>query len=117
MTKAGLARALSSTHQTVSKWEDGTVPGGEMLAKVADLLDVSGHWLLTGTGPMERPGAVMDMARVERVAALAERGRVLRAIRATLDGIAHGELARAVQEVTEGLPPPPAAAGRKRREG
>lgn len=38
--KAALWRALDSTHQTVSKWENGAVPGGDLLAKLPEILDV-----------------------------------------------------------------------------
>lgn len=85
--KAALWRALDSTHQTVSKWEVGAVPGGDLLAKLPEILKVSGHWLLTGEGPIEPPGEVPDAGRLQRVAAAAERGAILRVLRGALDSL------------------------------
>ena len=41
---------------TGSAWLRDSIPGGRALLRLPHILGVSGHWLLTGDGPM-RPGA------------------------------------------------------------
>lgn len=50
ITKAEIARRLGITAQSVQKYETGGRPDLENLKKLADLLQVSADWLLTGRG-------------------------------------------------------------------
>jgi transcriptional regulator with XRE-family HTH domain len=45
-TQDDVARACNLSQPAVSKWLKGTVPGGEQLARLADLFGVSADWLL-----------------------------------------------------------------------
>ena len=55
LDQSGLARALGVRDATVSDWfKKGSKPSGAVLMKMPDVLDVDGHWLLTGQGEMVR---------------------------------------------------------------
>ena len=57
MTQAELSRRTGAASPTVNEWfKSEAIPDGVMLARIAEALDVNGHWLLTGEGPMARPG-------------------------------------------------------------
>lgn len=54
MSQADLARELGVGVATVSEWfTRGRVPSGEVILRLPDALEVSGHWLLTGRGPRD----------------------------------------------------------------
>lgn len=54
MTLAAVAEAAGvGSPSPVHAWENGQVPSSDNLARVCLALGVSGHWLLTGEGPME----------------------------------------------------------------
>lgn len=64
LSQSALAEALGTAQSTVQNWvAQGKPPGGAHLAKIPGLLNVSGHWLLTGKGPMGAPGATPDLER------------------------------------------------------
>lgn len=51
LSQAGVARAFKLTREAVSQWESGdTAPTLDRFEELADLLGVSGEWLLTGRG-------------------------------------------------------------------
>lgn len=53
MNQSELARALKSQPHRVGAWvNDGVIPSSKHLMRLPELLGVSGHWLLTGDGPM-----------------------------------------------------------------
>jgi transcriptional regulator with XRE-family HTH domain len=112
-TLADLARDLGVPHATVLKWSGGSVPGGDLLAKLPKALGVSGHWLLTGEGPADAPGAREDLSRARRVAAAEERGRILSAMREAIERIEGPDGLAAVQDVTADLQKRPSRADRK----
>lgn len=58
ITKNELARRIGAAGPTVIEWfTQGALPDGEKLARLPEALEVNGHWLLTGDGPMLPPGA------------------------------------------------------------
>jgi len=58
ITKAELARLLAKSPSAISEWwTKQAMPEGETILRLPEALGVSGHWLLTGEGPMERPRA------------------------------------------------------------
>nr|PZN59215.1 MAG: hypothetical protein DIU58_18270 [Sphaerobacter thermophilus] len=58
ITKAELARRLAKSPSAISEWwTKQAMPEGETILRLPEALSVSGHWLLTGEGPMERPRA------------------------------------------------------------
>jgi transcriptional regulator with XRE-family HTH domain len=50
-TAPEVARALDLSRQTVYDWQKGKIPGLDTLVRIADLGNVSLHWLVTGEGP------------------------------------------------------------------
>lgn len=51
ISQAELARSLGVGQATVSEWfTRGRVPNGHVLLRLPEVLDVNGHWLLTGEG-------------------------------------------------------------------
>lgn len=116
-TIADLAKALGVPHATALKWRTGSVPGGDLLAKLPEVLGVSGHWLLTGEGPIEPPGVPVEwealrraVAAEEREAVLAAFGEVADAIRERAVAIATGQADPVVEEGVAGGPLRPAVA-------
>lgn len=54
MSQADLARDLGVGVATVSEWfTRGRVPNGDVMLRLPNTLEVSGHWLLTGEGPRD----------------------------------------------------------------
>jgi len=57
MSQADLARELGVGVATVSEWfTRGRVPNGDVMLRLPRVLDVNGHWLLTGDGPSDLDG-------------------------------------------------------------
>ncbi len=53
LSQAALATILGVSSSTVSDWFAGRyLPRAEILMVLPDILDVSGHWLLTGRGQL-----------------------------------------------------------------
>jgi len=50
LTAAGLAGQLDTLEQTIDDWESGFPIPRDKLTKLADALEVSAHWILTGRG-------------------------------------------------------------------
>jgi transcriptional regulator with XRE-family HTH domain len=50
LSQDSLAKAAGVNQTTLSRWERGEVPIAESLRAIADTLDVSIDWLLTGEG-------------------------------------------------------------------
>ena len=66
-----IAKRLGVREATVSDWMAGrTAPNLDQLLRLPGLLNVSGHWLLTGAGPMrpvphhEAINALIEIARI-----------------------------------------------------
>ena len=70
LTQQEVADAIGVDKARISEWETGRVePSVDSLARICRALHVSGHWLLTGDGPMEvaEPGeAERLLARVRK---------------------------------------------------
>jgi transcriptional regulator with XRE-family HTH domain len=66
MTQGVLAKALGlGAGSRISDWEAGrTAPTAATMVQIPNVLGVSGHWLLTGSGPMA-VGQGNDEARIE----------------------------------------------------
>jgi len=65
-----IAERLGVREATVSDWMTGrTAPNVDQLVRLPGILNVSGHWLLTGAGPM-RP--VEQHAAVEALVQIAQ---------------------------------------------
>lgn len=68
ISQSDLAERVTGSRRaaTVSDWETGeTTPAGDQLMRLPGALGVDGHWLLTGTGGMER---VEESEAVRRLA-------------------------------------------------
>ncbi len=53
ITQALLAKRLGIDRSAVCNWLGGrSIPKGEYLLQMPDILNVDGHWLLTGRGPI-----------------------------------------------------------------
>jgi len=58
MVPADLAEKLETSRATVSEWKvRGSWPTGYDIIMICKALDVNAHWLLTGEGDAETPGA------------------------------------------------------------
>lgn len=70
LTQVQLAEALETSQGTISGWlSGGSLPNAELIMRLPGALNVSGHWLLTEDGPMERVGpevrTSLELARAE----------------------------------------------------
>ena len=78
MTQEELASRLHVVRQTVSKWEKGlSVPGAELLIRLAEVLEVSVAQLLGGeaeTATEEKPDAMIEqLSRINEQLAIKNR--------------------------------------------
>jgi transcriptional regulator with XRE-family HTH domain len=65
MNQKAIAARLGVSQAAVSEWVRGaSAPGLDHLMKLPEILDVNGHWLLTGEGRMEASGDGIDLRRV-----------------------------------------------------
>lgn len=58
LSQSKLAERLGMKQNTLSDWFNpriSSLPGGMAMVKLPDILRCSGHWLLTGQGPIEPP--------------------------------------------------------------
>lgn len=82
MTQTELARRLDVRDATVSDWFNrGTMPSGSVMVRLPHVLDMDGHWLLTGERPADGGGARRPLGEAERerlTALLEEALRLLR---------------------------------------
>lgn len=61
LRQADVGAAVGVGQATVSEWARGiSLPSAERLVLLPEVLEVSGHWLLTGRGPIEPPGMEAD---------------------------------------------------------
>lgn len=49
-----LASRIGVSQGSIQRWEGGDIPKGDYLLKIAQALDCSTDWLLTGHGPLKR---------------------------------------------------------------
>lgn len=67
---------------SVSEWVRGVSnPSLDRVERIPELLEVNGHWLLTGQGQMELPGAQPDLEQARRAGAEAAAAEVMRVVR------------------------------------
>lgn len=72
ISQAELSEALGVQQATVSDWCIGkALPAGSSMARLPELLSVSGHWLLTGDGPMHADPSE-DSVRLQVIGKLAD---------------------------------------------
>lgn len=125
-TQAEFARLIGTKQTTVQPWlaSEGrqTTPDGESLGRIAVALGVSGHWLLTGEGPIEAPDRAATepylLARLAMGMYLSARVReaVDEAIRRVeADGQEALRAARAAWASSHTPPPGPRRAGEGKR--
>ena len=59
LSQKALADVIGGDQPTVQRWlvDGGSLPAGKYLVQLPGALKVSGHWLLTGKGPMAPPTA------------------------------------------------------------
>jgi SOS-response transcriptional repressor LexA len=56
LTQRNFSKIIDISSKVVSEWERGvSKPKIEEIRKISDKFNISGHWLLTGEGPKERP--------------------------------------------------------------
>ena len=128
MTQAALGDLIGAEQPVVGRWlaEGGPLPAGKYLVRLPTALGVSGHWLLTGQGPMAPPTAG-EAAIYERGIEEGRRQAAARVAQALVDyvatrGAGAADLTveevlaadRAVSEGTAAEPPMPPAAGAPR---
>lgn len=76
LTQSGLARALNTQPHIVGSWVNhGVVPHSKHLVRLPELLGVSGHWLLTGQGPMVHMDPGPEIDAYQRIAEIVDRSR------------------------------------------
>jgi transcriptional regulator with XRE-family HTH domain len=75
LTQSAVSRALNLSQASVSAWMDKSLPHPRTMQALADLLRVELDWLVSGAGPMERPGAAADNPRLAEAAARVARAR------------------------------------------
>lgn len=80
LTQPALAQALGTSQGTVSGWlgKEPVYPTGEHMVRLPGVLRVSGHWLMTGDGPVGVPGprTVRESGTETRAAVYAARARI-----------------------------------------
>lgn len=70
-TQKALADEMELREPTVSGWFNGAWPSEEKMRALVRVLDVSGHWLVTGDGPMRR-GDDSDVYRLQVIGEIAD---------------------------------------------
>jgi hypothetical protein len=59
-----MAASIGVTSRTYNRWIKGATPDGESILRLIHIYRIEAHWLLTGSGPMQRdPSLEADMAR------------------------------------------------------
>lgn len=82
-TQAWLAEELGVRGGTVTDWvQDRALPSGDYMVRLPELLNCSGHWLLTGEGPMrpDQDDAPVRLQVIGRIADGRVSPRILRAL-------------------------------------
>lgn len=64
LSQDALARRIEVSKNTVARWESGMQPKGEALVRLADALNVTARWLVTGK--VERDRHVGTVRALER---------------------------------------------------
>lgn len=107
-----LAEMVGASSGAASGWfSKGTYPGGNFIVQLPELLDVDGHWLLTGEGTMERKKgddreALLDEWGAARARAVEKLADLLLADQVVLDKRAEAalEVGRAARIEAEKAP-------------
>lgn len=108
LTQKGLASACGVSVTSVQNYENGQVPGGEVLLRLSSALNCSMEWLLTGEGPMflggtkiATPKQALDLAkgRIPRDDSLTEDEAAPR----EMGGLDREHVRMAIEAVEEGL--------------
>lgn len=95
MSQTELARQLEVRVATVNEWLNrGTMPSGPVMLRLPGILEVDGHWLLTGERRMPDSAEYLSPDRRDRASALLE--EALRVLEAREDGgrARNGEVGR-----------------------
>lgn len=108
LTQKGLASACGVSVTSVQNYENGQIPGGEVLLRLSSALNCSMEWLLTGEGQMfpggtkiATPKQALDLAngRIPRADPLTEDEADPR----ELGGLDREQVRMAIEAVEEGL--------------
>lgn len=98
-----LAGLLEVRVSTVNAWaQDGALPEGKYMVRLPGLLDVSGHWLLTGEKPMKVPSAY-DGLRLEVIGVVRDGRLDEPTLRRILDEARPVEDVAEIDELLEGM--------------
>jgi transcriptional regulator with XRE-family HTH domain len=64
--QAALGDKVGVHRNAVSKWEnDEALPEGQVMVALPGVLDIDGHWLLTGDGDMKRSDPSLAVVKLE----------------------------------------------------
>ena len=66
------------------------MPGADRLGAIVGLLEVNGHWLLTGKGPMEPPGEDYELERERATARRQLAEKLIQAVGKVVREVAEG---------------------------
>jgi RNA polymerase primary sigma factor len=66
-TKGGLAGRIGQSPSALSNWLSGRVPNPEIVAQLAEALDVPRRWLADGEGPMPKQLQERELASLKKV--------------------------------------------------
>lgn len=77
LNQSALARALDTQPHIVGSWVNhGVIPHSKHLVRLPELLGISGHWLLTGKGPMVHMDPGPEIAAYHEIAGIVDRTRL-----------------------------------------
>jgi len=77
LNQSDLARALDTQPHIVGSWVNhGVIPHSKHLVRLPGLLGISGHWLLTGEGPMVHMDPGPEIAAYHQIVEIVDRTRL-----------------------------------------
>lgn len=119
MRPADLARALDIGAATISEWfGKGSLPSAAVLQRLPGALGVSGHWLLTGTGPLQPDSEESAQAKLEAIRRIIETTEADESTSQNLERLVGGDAARTLslrEEVRQTPAEKPGSGKGKRR--